>query len=427
MTAEIAIMNKSAVALAADSAVTISHESGQKIYNTVNKLFALSRHCPVGIMIYGSAEIMGVPWETVIRVYQERFKKRKFDRLQDYGKHFFSFLDRKNTLFPQAQQDDYFCKTIVIYFNRIRILVDKSVEEETNNKGSINNKRVNEITQEIIGQSLEKWTGAKNLRHLPRKHKNSILKRHRTFINEAIKGVFQKLPLSALSKAKLTEIAALYFCKSRFPMGSSGIVIAGFGEKDSFPSVLSWDVESSVNNRLKYKPFKSQFLDFETTASVIPFAQEDVVFTFVEGTDPDYQRLLESSFSKILSFYPDQIVNALKLSNKKKVRKLAHALQKFGKSMELEFEAQLRSFRNDFHVKPLVEVVNVLPKDELAAMAESLVNLTCLKRKMSLGAETVGGPIDVAIISKGEGLVWIKRKHYFKSELNPQFFMRYNI
>jgi hypothetical protein len=75
----------------------------------------------------------------------------------------------------------------------------------------------------------------------------------------------------------------------------------------------------------------------------------------------------------------------------------------------------------------LVAVVEILPKDELAAMAESLVNLTSLKRKMSLGEETVGGPIDVAIISKGEGLIWIRRKHYFKKELNPHFFVRYGI
>ena len=41
MTAEIAIMNKLAVALAADSAVTIETEGGLKVYNTVDKLFTL--------------------------------------------------------------------------------------------------------------------------------------------------------------------------------------------------------------------------------------------------------------------------------------------------------------------------------------------------------------------------------------------------
>ncbi len=59
-----------------------------------------------------------------------------------------------------------------------------------------------------------------------------------------------------------------------------------------------------------------------------------------------------------------------------------------------------------------------LPKSELASMAESLVNLTSLKRKVSLQAETVGGAVDVAVVSKRDGFVWIKKKHYFKEELN---------
>jgi len=40
-------------------------------------------------------------------------------------------------------------------------------------------------------------------------------------------------------------------------------------------------------------------------------------------------------------------------------------------------------------------------------------------------AETVGGPIDVAVISKGDGFIWINRKHYFARELNPPFFANY--
>ncbi len=58
-------------------------------------------------------------------------------------------------------------------------------------------------------------------------------------------------------------------------------------------------------------------------------------------------------------------------------------------------------------------------------MAESLVNLTSFKRRVTMDPETVGGPIDVAVISKGDGFVWIKRKHYFTKELNPQFVANY--
>jgi hypothetical protein len=70
VTAEIAIMNKSAVALAADSAVTIGSDRGPKIFNTVNKLFTLSKVHPVGVMVYGNSEIMKVPWETIVKVYR---------------------------------------------------------------------------------------------------------------------------------------------------------------------------------------------------------------------------------------------------------------------------------------------------------------------------------------------------------------------
>lgn len=71
------------------------------------------------------------------------------------------------------------------------------------------------------------------------------------------------------------------------------------------------------------------------------------------------------------------------------------------------------------------DMVIFMPKQELASMAESLINLTSMKRKVSMEKETVGGPIDVAVISKGEGFVWIKRKHYFSRELNERFFARH--
>jgi hypothetical protein len=53
------------------------------------------------------------------------------------------------------------------------------------------------------------------------------------------------------------------------------------------------------------------------------------------------------------------------------------------------------------------------------------VNLTSFKRHVTRDAETVGGPIDMAVISRADGFIWIKRKHYFKKELNPQFFSNY--
>lgn len=58
-------------------------------------------------------------------------------------------------------------------------------------------------------------------------------------------------------------------------------------------------------------------------------------------------------------------------------------------------------------------------------MAEALVNLTGFKRRITESRETVGGPIDVAVILKVDGFIWVKRKHYFPPELNQHFFANY--
>jgi len=90
-----------------------------------------------------------------------------------------------------------------------------------------------------------------------------------------------------------------------------------------------------------------------------------------------------------------------------------------------QYKERLENYRRENYVDPIINVVASLPKAELAAMAESLVNLTSFKGKVSMEAETVGGPIDVAVISKGDGFIWINRKHYFARELNPPFFANY--
>jgi hypothetical protein len=69
-------------------------------------------------------------------------------------------------------------------------------------------------------------------------------------------------------------------------------------------------------------------------------------------------------------------------------------------------------------------VVDHLSKKELADVAYSLVELTSRKRRYSSDPETVGGPIDVAILTRNEGFIWVRRKHYFDAELNPGFVKR---
>jgi hypothetical protein len=74
VTCEVAVVDKRGIALAADSAVTLGN--GKKIYHTAEKLFSLSPSIPVAIMTFGAADMMNVPWETVVKIYAQKLGSR---------------------------------------------------------------------------------------------------------------------------------------------------------------------------------------------------------------------------------------------------------------------------------------------------------------------------------------------------------------
>jgi len=65
-------------------------------------------------------------------------------------------------------------------------------------------------------------------------------------------------------------------------------------------------------------------------------------------------------------------------------------------------------------------VVAAMPFQDAIDLAEFLVNLTINFSRFAPGAQTVGGPLEIAAISKHEGFKWIRRKHYYSRDLNPE-------
>src|ERR1051325_10219269 len=261
MTAEIAILNRNAVAMAADSAVTLQLPGGQKIYNTVNKLFALSKYRPVGVMVYGSGDFMRIPWETIIKMYRADLYEGKYDSLEEYASNFINFFERENILFPAQLQDESASDYLKIGFSRLRQTIDKEVEQIIKTIGSIDADQLKTLVKEKIltfVQDLEKCD------NLPGIGPDDIEK----------------------CEKELQHAGALMLCKKYTRGNYSGIVIAGYGEKDFFPSLLSYECECVINSKLRYietNRVKVGTADDAALASVIPFAQREMVNRFMEG------------------------------------------------------------------------------------------------------------------------------------------------
>ncbi len=425
MTAEIAIMNKSAIALAADSAVTFNSPKGQKIKNSVNKLFTLSRYAPIGIMIYGNGELMGVPWESTIKIYRKVLGSRTYTTLQEYAEHFINFLDKGNELFSKEEQLAYFIGCVSGYFQLMKEEIDEQVKALIKKRGKVTNEEVNSIAGDVIRRHAELIDKVPMLPTMSAEDAQSICEIHRKHIHEIMDRVFEKIPITEARLVQIESIIAGLFVRDKFLTSSSGVVVAGFGEKETFPAVALYSVEGVVNNRLKHKLISVNKIDAQHNAWIMPFAQSEMVATFMEGIDPGLRKLFQGFMVEVLLKYPDSVTDRINGLSKEEKKDLKEKLGKECSQILDDFKKKIDEYRNVQHVRPIINVVSMLPKDELAAMAESLVNLTSFKRKVSMDAETVGGPIDVAVISKGDGFVWIKRKHYFEAQLNHHFFANY--
>ena len=306
MTAEIAVMNQEAVALAADSAVTIvdgENEEVTKIFTSANKLFALSQYHPVGIMIYGNTRLGEVPWETVIKLYRDHLGSDGREAIEDYTLDFIRFIDVQASKFR-------------------------------------------------IDQEGVRW---------PR----------------------------------------------------SGIVIAGFGESEIYPAIVSLEV-LGFRGQLMYRLEKPSIAIEGIEALILPYAQKEVVQGFMNGVEPSYKSKLLEIFEIILSRL---LAETLRETDRDVSRALEYAM--------VTLHKELDSIEREKYAEPVLGTIADMPKSELPAVAEALVGLQSLKRKVSEEHETVGGPIDVALISKGDGFIWIKRKHYFDPDINPLYFQRF--
>ena len=430
MTAEIAVMNKQAIALAADSAVTFGREKEQKIFTSASKIFTLSKYEPVGVMIYGDANLMGVPWETIIKVYRNNLGQKTFKTLEKYAEDFLSFLAENEQLFPEDIQNWYVNSLIYSHFQFIADEVKESVNKAITEKNSIDDEAIKKITSQVVKDYFEIWKEAELSLAIPEGFTERLRQKYRNSIRNLKQEVFENLPLTQQTSRQLTEIAINLFTK--FPSGlvtsnHSGIVIAGFGTDNVFPVLKAFSVEGKISNYLKHKQNEDQStaINFQNSAAIIPFAQSEMVSTFMTGAAPNYHNVIDRVIEQIFTSYPEVLIDNIDCLSQEDTENLKQHLKEVGQKEFKEYKEKLSEYRTEYFINPVMQVVQGLPKDELAAMSESLINLTSFKRRVSMEEETVAGPIDVAVISKGDGFVWIKRKHYFERELNQQFFDNY--
>ena len=411
MTTEVIIKNKSGLVMAADSAVTISNIfTTGKVYNSANKLFSLSKYDPIGILVYNSVNINQIPVEIIIKEYRETLKSKQYPTLEEYFSDFVNFIEK----FVNQRGKNLTLENIFDFFlNEL----GASIESAKNN-----------FIYSPIPFDIDNF-----LHYTTHWYKNyckeagfrapeDLIENEEilSFISqpqimEKFEQEKQKSPhLSQITHIDKIKDLFIYYTKTFLIQNFTGIAIGGYGSDDIFPKVYKIHLHGNLNGKL----IKSNRVKIEKP-DIIPLAQRQMIDTFIRGVSDDIlktvNQLFELNLDSLIALITDQIKDTC---NKTEL----------GMAIKARLKENIKNINEviDSHEKnkTLISISN-LSRDEMAELAETLINLQALKYKVSPDLETVGGPVDVAIISKHDGFVWKKRKLYFPADLNFQFFEKY--
>ena len=414
MTTEVAIINPQGIALAADSAVTTSKE---QVWVHANKLFSLSPFNDIGIMIYGSASFIGHPWETIIKCYRKEIGNKKFNTVSECTENFLKFLHSAELSDKENETNSILSVCISLINLTIKNLKTTStihLKQEGNTKIE---RAIYILEEQLLTETI--CFGFSKNNFIEQSTINNLFKIY-------LKSNFgEEIAVSDAIYQRFFDLC-LEVCNRRLPSDfMTGVVIAGFGEKEYLPVLNTYVIDGKYDGILRAwanldKSHASN--NNQNRVSILPFAQSDIINLFLEG-------ISKSNSNFIWGFLKDSLEGISRSIVKNHIKDPEKQSIAFDEIKETTQEAMMSFFHSfQLHKKNSIDqikqVLYTLPREEMAIMAEALVDLTTLYRKLDSNVQSVGGPTDVALISKGDGFVWIKRKHYFDIKLNPDFTKR---
>jgi len=403
MTAEVSVINRQGVAIAADSAVTIGNN---KTYYTQQKIFNLSKRHSVGIMVFGNAEFMDINWEIIINEFSKALGDRVLDTLEEYAKYLLVFL--RDFIHLDTYQKLFLEEISYYFFDAIKDGYNEDISENYKNQ-EITKTQQGKILAGVLKKAREKLVSDTfSIGFVD----DGFVNNNRAIIVKQLEEIFSDFSINDKTKEDMIDLFLLDIDKLEIGWGwrhnNAGIVFAGYGDKEIFPSTIEYVLFGKLGKNILHTKYNITDVTNESSSCITPYSQHNVISSFIRGMDPEFRDMIDYEL--------DMLIEKLAgITGKKYSEEISLSIK--------ELKGKIQSFQDENYKDPVLSIVDSLPKSDLAEMAEALVNITALRQHVSTEQETVGGPTDVALITKTDGFVWIKKKQVFHSiedkGLNP--------
>ena len=248
MTAEIAILNRTAVALAADSVVTIRGPTGRKMYDSAEKIFQISLDQPLALMIYNNPLHVNAPLEVVVRNFRKT-PSTTFTKVCDVWPAFRDFLIGDGH--GDEDEFDHLRFLVTAEANRLSTVYFNAISEDLFRRRRRGAATLTELVRGALRVRMSEAEAARVSGFLEDKTEIEFVERYGRVIDEIAEVTLGGIGLGPEFRSQLHALIFALVRSSIKTEAFTGFVVAGFGTSDSFPTLHAVECDGIYFGRFR--------------------------------------------------------------------------------------------------------------------------------------------------------------------------------
>ena len=409
MTSQLILGNGAGVALASDSAVTISPS---RTYESVEKICELPDPHRLAVMYSGKGLRDRLPVEVLVKEWIRSLPAEPDQSVGNYRDDFVSWFGNKAGRWMSVHNRDAMAwNSLRVQTRRLANLVNEDLDraEEGEPPTDVVLEALRGVNEDLDHDAriVSSATAESMLEHWWKP--DNTLKSPRPGLEEEVHAILGDIPRSETIDEEIRRFLRLVVeTGEEFPDGSwTTFNFVGYGANDLYPSVARLELGGSLQKIVFHcspEPFEVDRAG-SSYALIVSAAQDDIIRLILHGWNPVLSR--KATSVAIDSLYTS---GDLDPPDQEPEGQVGPQEDRLGSSKAAMIEAVETAFRDltaGRWINRTSKTLAVMPLLDLAAAAEALVTVQALTLDIRGHLPSVGGHIDVATITVNEGFRWI--------------------
>jgi hypothetical protein len=401
MTSQLILLNGFGVALASDSAMTLGNK---RTYETAEKIIPLPSPHRLAVLHAGSVTIHGMPYSVLVNEWATTLGSTPLRTVALYRQNFLSWLnDNHDWVTPGRATDDFMYQLRDIYkviWNKIKESVDDSDSESVKQDKCL----------AVFTYYTDLYESLPSLSHSEGDWINQAYSRIEEEVTKSRNYWFDDIPMSDAINQHIDVFTRLYLERGHF-LSRAELSFAGFGDKQLLPSYAKVEIGGIMNESLLYELAGERSAQAGESGyfDICPIGQSDSIDLVLKGLD--YRLVAIARDAAMRSLTATEGSASTEADNEKAAQPATVPSDpEVARKMYEAIDHAFGEWSENNYVKGLRSAIASLPVASLATVARSLIEVQSLSQTITGEMGTVGGPIDVATISRENGFQWVRHK-----------------